>query len=75
MPDLLECGVSEVYEKLEELLSQILPKKPLRAYGVGEAELKSFAESVIANQQRLLGNSFVPMTTELIWEIYRELYE
>ena len=25
--------------------------------------------------ERLLGNSFVPMTTELIWEIYRELYK
>lgn len=71
---LLNCGISEVYEELEKLLSQVLPKKPLRAYGVKESDLQDFAESVIANQQRLLRNSFVPMTTEIVRDIYRSLY-
>ena len=71
---LMACEVSEVYETLEELLSRVLRKKPLREYGVQEAELRTFAESVVTNQQRLLGNSFVPMTTERVWEIYHSLY-
>ena len=74
LADLMHCGETEVYEELEKLLSQVLRKKRLREYGVQEAELREFAESVTANQQRLLGNSFVPMTTELVWEIYQSLY-
>ena len=34
LADLLGCGVPVVYDKLEELLNQILPKKPLHAYGM-----------------------------------------
>ena len=74
LANLMNCGEAEVYEELEKLLSQVLRKKPLREYGVQESELKGFAESVTTNQQRLLGNSFVPMTTELVWEIYQSLY-
>ena len=69
---LMACEVSEVYEKLEDLLSRVLRKKPLREYGVQEAELRTFAESVVTNQQRLLGNSFVPMTTERVWDQLRK---
>ena len=71
---LLDCGVSEVYDKLEELLDQVLPKKPLHEYGVKEEELPAFAKSVIDNQQRLLRNSFIPMTEELVLKIYQSLY-
>lgn len=71
---LLDCQISEVYEKLEELLNQLLPKKALHEYGVKEEEVRLFAESVIANQQRLLANSFVPMNTGLVESIYQSLY-
>ena len=37
-------------------------------------EIRLFAESVMENQQRLLKNSFVPMTTELVESIYQSLY-
>lgn len=71
---LLDCGSDEVYEKLEYLLQKIYPRKMLHEYGVKETELDSFAESVMKNQQRLLKNSFIPMTKELILSIYCALY-
>ncbi len=73
---ILECGETEVYEKTEELLNgSILQKKSLSEYGVSKAETAEFAKSVVANQQRLLGNSYIPMTEELILKIYHQLYE
>ena len=74
MAGLLDCQTEEVYEKLEELLNHILQKKPLRAYGMKEEDLDLFTDSVIANQQRLLANNFVPLDRNRIYKIYRELY-
>ena len=74
LANLLDCQTTDVYEKLEELLNQLLPKKSLREYGVKPEEIRLFAESVMENQQRLLKNSFVPMTTELVESIYQSLY-
>ena len=71
---LLGCGVDVVYDKLEELLNQILPKKPLRDYGVTEADLPEFAHSVIVSQGRLMANNFVPLDEERVLKIYKELY-
>ena len=59
---------------VEKLLNQLLPKKSLHEYGVKPEEIRLFAESVMENQQRLLKNSFVPMTTELVESIYQSLY-
>ncbi|WP_300692540.1 4-hydroxybutyrate dehydrogenase [uncultured Oscillibacter sp.] len=71
---LLGCEAAGVYTALEELLNHILPKKALREYGVAREELPEFAASVIENQQRLLANSFVPMSQELVLQIYEDLY-
>lgn len=71
---LLCCDEKDVYDELEKVLNVILKKKPLREYGVKEEELPDFAESVIKNQQRLMKNSFVPLDTEKVLKIYRELY-
>lgn len=74
LADLLACDVAEVYEKLEELLNQILPKKALREYGAAECDMPVWAKSVVDNQQRLLKNSFIPMTEEIVLKIYQDLY-
>lgn len=75
LSEVLACPVQSVYEKIEKLLDgSILKKKCLREYGVDKAETEKFAESVVANQQRLLGNSYIPMTEELILKIYQKLY-
>lgn len=59
---------------LAALEEKILHLKPLREYGFKEEDIESFADSVIKNQQRLVTNSYVPLTRELIVEIYRETY-
>lgn len=74
LADLLGCDVAVVYDKLEELLDQILPKKPLHEYGVTKADLPEFAHSVITSQGRLMGNSFVPLDEARVLKIYQELY-
>lgn len=75
LADILECPVETVYKKIEELLNgSILQKKSLSEYGLTKTELKEFAESVIHNQQRLLGNSYIPMTEEMISTIYEKLF-
>ena len=74
LANLLNCDTSVVYDKLEELLNQILPKKPLREYGVTEADLAEFAHSVITSQGRLMGNNFVPLDEARVLKIYTELY-
>ena len=74
LANLLGCESSVVYDKLEELLNQILPKKPLHEYGVTEADLPEFAHSVITSQGRLMSNNFVPLDEARVLKIYKELY-
>lgn len=64
----------EALDRLAELEETILHLKPLREYGFQERDIEVFAESVLENQQRLVVNSYVPLTKELIQEIYRECY-
>lgn len=74
LADLLGCGVAEVYDKLEELLDQILPKKSLREYGMTRADIDDFAHSVVTSQGRLMANNFVPLDEARVRKIYTELY-
>lgn len=74
LAQLLDCGTAEVYDKLEELLDQILPKKALHEYGVQPEELAVFAKSVMETQGRLMGNNFVPLDEARMLKIYQELY-
>ena len=74
LAQLLDCPPEAVYEALEDLLSCLLPKKALHEYGMQEHELAEFTDSVLANQQRLLQNNFVPLSREQIYAIYRSLY-
>lgn len=74
LADLLGCGTEEVYDKLEELLDQILPKKPLHEYGMTREDIDEFAHSVITSQGRLMANNFVPLDEDRVRKIYTELY-
>ncbi|MCR0524492.1 4-hydroxybutyrate dehydrogenase [[Clostridium] innocuum] len=72
--DALSCTSEEVFPQMEALFSSLLPKKPLREYGMQEAEITAFTDSVIKTQQRLLTNSAVPLSKEDIQDIYQVLY-
>lgn len=74
MADILGCSPAEVYDALEALLANLLPKKALHEYGMKEQEVEEFTDSVIENQQRLLGNNFVPLSRADIVDIYKNLY-
>lgn len=72
--NILQCDVSRTYEELENLLNVLIPKKPLREYGMKELDLRAFTDSVRENQQRLMANNFVPLNDDEVYDIYRALY-
>ena len=74
MANILGCEVANLYTALEDLLGCLIPKKSLREYGMTEAEIEAFADSVVENQQRLLANNFVPLKRDQIRDIYRAVY-
>lgn len=69
------CEVENAIPYLNELLEKVLHLKPLHEYGFKEEDIKAFAESVEANQQRLITNSYIqPWTKELSERVYRECF-
>lgn len=71
---MLGCAPENALEELYALMDRILVRKPMREYGVTEDELPKYADSVIETQQRLLGNNYVPLTRDEIFEIYQSAY-
>nr|WP_297178711.1 4-hydroxybutyrate dehydrogenase [uncultured Agathobaculum sp.] len=72
---ILGCEVKDAIPQLNALLEKVLPLKPLHEYGFKEEDIKSFAQSVEANQQRLITNSYItPWTIELSERVYRECF-
>jgi 4-hydroxybutyrate dehydrogenase len=65
---------AEAIRTLAALEEKILHLKPMREFGVKESDIEALADSCIKNQQRLITNSYVPLTRELILEIYKETY-
>lgn len=63
---------ADAIANLNNLLETILHLKPLREYGFKEEDINIFTDSVIENQQRLVTNSYVPLTKDHIKEIYSE---
>ena len=58
----------------KKLLNNLLPKKALHEYGVTEAELEEFTDSVLENQGRLMANNFVKLDRDRVLKIYREVF-
>ena len=71
---ILGCTAEEAIPELNALLQRILPLRPLHDCGFTEEDIVAFPKSVEVNQQRLLSNSYVPMTQELMQRIYRECF-
>jgi 4-hydroxybutyrate dehydrogenase len=74
LADVLGCDAADVYPELDKFLGKLIELKPLREYGMTEDQVATFAKSTIENQQRLLGNNYVPLTEEEIAEIFQSLY-
>ncbi len=71
---IFDCTEDRVYDELENLLNNLIPKKHLQEYGITHDELKEFAHSVMHTQTRLLNQSFIKMTQDDILDIYEKLY-
>lgn len=63
-----------LYQELDNLLGNLVSKRPLHEYGMKAEECEAFADNVIATQQRLLGNNYTPLSREEIVDIYKKLY-
>ena len=74
LANLLNCDVSVVYDELEKLLNNVLPKKALHEYGVTEKDLDVFTDSVMETQGRLMANNFLSLDRARVYKIYKELY-
>jgi 4-hydroxybutyrate dehydrogenase len=63
-----------IYEKFDAFLGELIEKKPLRDYGMTEAQIDEFTKSTIDNQQRLLVNNYVELSEEDLRGIFKALY-
>ncbi len=74
LAEILGCDISQVYDKLEELLDKLIQRKKLREYGMTESDLDDFVENVVTKQTRLTQNSYVQFSPEEIRKIYEVLF-
>jgi Alcohol dehydrogenase, class IV len=74
LAEILHTTPDNVYPVLDEILGKMLPKKPLREYGMTEEDINLFTESSVNTQQRLLKNNYTPFSAEDIRSIYQALY-
>ncbi|MFD4820166.1 iron-containing alcohol dehydrogenase [Peribacillus butanolivorans] len=59
---------------LEELINTLIPRKPLREYGVKEEDIEKYVDKVIESQQRLLINNFIELSKDDLISIYQNVY-
>ncbi|MFO1418072.1 MAG: iron-containing alcohol dehydrogenase [Methylotetracoccus sp.] len=75
LTETLGCHDGECpWERMDALLNALLPLKPLRDYGMSEADIEAFADSVVREQQRLLVNDYVDLSRDEIRDIYKQLW-
>ncbi len=70
-------GVSrdgDVFGELDNFLGALIEKKPLKDYGMTEPQIDEFTKSTVDNQQRLLGNNYVPLSDEELREVFVALF-
>jgi 4-hydroxybutyrate dehydrogenase len=65
---------NSVYEELDQFLGKLITKKPLKDYGMTEAQIDEFTKSTVDNQQRLLANNYVALDDGELKEIFTALY-
>ena len=67
----IDCATADVWDKLFELVDNVLPREPLSSLGIDVDTCHNMAASVIQNQQRLLINNPLPLLEDEIFEIYK----
>ncbi|MDY4042841.1 MAG: 4-hydroxybutyrate dehydrogenase [Marinifilaceae bacterium] len=72
--EVLHVSEERVFDEIDGLLGLLLPRNPLRAYGMKPEEIKGFSTSVMETQQRLLANNYVEFLFDDIERIYTKLF-
>lgn len=70
----LHCDKKDVFTKIEIVFNSLLMKKELHEYGMKPEEIETFTDSILQTQQRLLTNSYTPLSKEHILSIYKSTY-
>ena len=70
----LSCTPEECFDELATLLACILPYKALHEYGMTHDMIKTWAESVVSQQQRLLKGAPLTMDVERIMSVYARAF-
>jgi 4-hydroxybutyrate dehydrogenase len=63
-----------VYDAFDAFLGKLIEKKPLKDYGMVEAQIDEFTASTVDNQQRLLANNYVFLENGELHAIFEELF-
>ena len=71
---IMDCSYDSAFDRLFELLEQIISCKTLREYGANQEMLEDWAKEVLTGQTRLMNNNFVPLDYEHVLKIYRDIY-
>lgn len=71
LKEVLHCEKEHVLEELDQLLSSILEKKPLHAYGTTEDDLYAFTDNVLQYQQVIMSHNPAVLDRDDILSIYR----
>ncbi|MBU5425420.1 4-hydroxybutyrate dehydrogenase [Tissierella pigra] len=74
LADIIGTTAEKVYDELEKILNNLLPKKSLREYGMKEEEIEEFTISVLEKQQRLLANNYTELSRDEIKGVFARLF-
>lgn len=72
--DILSCDPSIALKELDSLLSCMVPKKRLREYGMTENDIRTFTDTVMTKQGRLMANNYTELKEQDILELYSTLF-
>jgi 4-hydroxybutyrate dehydrogenase len=69
---ILSCGREDVWENLFELLARVLPRQPLREFGVDEARCREMASLAVRERRQPLSAGPLKISGEVIEDIYKK---
>jgi 4-hydroxybutyrate dehydrogenase len=69
---ILNCGRSGVWENLSGLLARILPRQPLREFGVDETRCREMASLAVRERRQPLSGGPFKISGEIIEDIYKK---
>ena len=72
LKNILNCGCYDVWENLFGLLARVLPRQPLREFGVDKARCREMAELATQGQQRCPNGNPLQISREVIEDIYQK---